>query len=172
MRKLALLFGVLMVAGSACAGPEGMLNPGEKFPAWQLVDSTGKPVSSQDLAGKTYLLWFFPRAMTSGCTAEGCSLRDNYAAFEKLKVEVLGVSFDSPERNAEFIEKNHFPFSLLSDTHKTLAVEVGAADDDKRLFARRISYLVGPDGKVIKAYNDVDPSTHAAQVLGDLSASK
>jgi thioredoxin-dependent peroxiredoxin len=172
MRMLGVVIGGLLLAGSACAGPEGMLNPGEKFPVWNLVDSAGKPVSSQELAGKTYLLWFFPRAGTSGCTTEGCSLRDNYADFKKAGVEVLGVSFDKPERNAEFIEQNHFPFRLLSDSYKVLAVEVGAADDDKRLFARRISYLVGPNGTVIKAYNDVDPSTHAKQVLADIAASK
>lgn len=170
MRHLAMAIGGVLVAAAACAGPAGTLNPGETFPAWKLVDTAGATVSSQDLAGKTYLLWYYPKAMTSGCTAEGCALRDNFDAFRQANVEVLGVSFDKPAANAEFIQENHFPFRLLSDSDKSLAISVGAADSAKRLFARRISYLVGPDGKVLKAYNDVDPETHAKQVLADLAA--
>jgi peroxiredoxin Q/BCP len=170
MRRFGVVIGGLLVAGAAVAGPNGTLNPGETFPAWSLTDSTGATVRSQDMAGKTYLLWFFPKAMTSGCTAEGCALRDNYADFTKLGVEVLGVSFDQPEKNAQFILEDRFPFRLLSDEDKSLAVSVGAADSTKRLFARRISYLVGPDGKVLKAYDNVDPRTHAKQVLADLAA--
>jgi peroxiredoxin Q/BCP len=170
MKTPGVVIGVLLVAGAACAGPQGTLNPGEKLPAWSLVDSAGATVTSQDLAGKTYLLWYYPKAMTSGCTAEGCALRDNFADFAKMNVEVLGVSFDKPESNAEFIKENHFPFRLLSDRDKSLAIVTGAADSAKRLFARRISYLVGPDGKVLKTYSDVDPSTHAKQVLADLAA--
>lgn len=146
----------------------GMLKPGDAFPAWELVDQTGAKVSSKDFDGKTYLLWFYPKAMTSGCTAEGCALRDNYTGFEKAGVQVVGVSFDDPARNAEFIAKNRFPFPLLSDTKRTLAVEVGAADSPSRIVARRISYLVGADGKVLAAYADVTPSTHATQVLADI----
>jgi peroxiredoxin Q/BCP len=168
MRGLGVVFGGLLVACTALAGPGGTINPGEKLPSWTLVDSTGATVTSQDLAGKPYLLWFYPKAMSSGCTAEGCSLRDNYGEFKKHGVEVLGVSFDKPEDNAKFIDEDHFPFRLLSDTDKALAIAVGAADSSKRLWARRISYLVGPDGTVLKAYDKVDPRTHAQEVLKDL----
>ena len=112
--------------GSALAA--GMLKPGDAFPAWKLTDQAGKEVSSTELAGTTYLLYFFPKAMTPGCTKEGCALRDNYTGFEKAGVQILGVSFDAPATNAKFVEKEKFPFRLLSDTDKTLAVEVGAAD--------------------------------------------
>ena len=146
----------------------GMLKPGDAFPAWDLVDQTGASVSSKEFAGKTYLLYFYPKAMTSGCTTEGCALRDNYAGFEKAGVLIVGVSFDDPQENAEFAAKYKFPFRLLSDSKRVLAVEVGAADSSSRLFARRISYLVGPDGKVLAAYPDVTPSAHATQVLADI----
>jgi peroxiredoxin Q/BCP len=158
---------MLGVTGLARAGE--MLKPGAAFPAWTLVDQTGAKYSSAELAGRTYLLWFFPKAMTSGCTKEGCTLRDNYAGFEKAGVAVVGVSFDKPQDNAEFIKMHHFPFRLLSDTDHTFAVEVGAADSPARAYARRISYLVGPDGKVLRAYAGVDPATHAKQVLADLA---
>ena len=163
---IAALAGVL-TAASAAAG--GMLKPGDAFPAWSLKDQTGTTVTSAGLAGSPYLLWFYPKAMTSGCTAEGCALRDNYDGFVKAGVTVIGVSFDDPAANTKFIEKNHFPFRLLSDTDRTLAVAVGAADSPRRLWARRISYLVGADGKVLKAYDDVVPSEHAQQVLSDLA---
>ncbi len=167
MKLLAMAMAFFGLTGSALAA--GMLKPGDAFPAWKLTDQAGKEVSSADMAGKTYLLWFFPKAMTPGCTKEGCTLRDNYAGFEKAGVQLLGVSFDAPATNAEFVAKNHFPFRLLSDSGKTLAVAVGAADSTSRIWARRISYLVGPDGKVLEAYNDVNPGTHAGQVLADLA---
>ena len=122
----------------------------------------------ESLAGKPYLLWYYPKASTPGCTKEGCALRDSYADFTKLGVEVLGVSFDQPKDNAEFVTAQRFPFRLLSDTDKELAVAVAAADSPSRLWARRISYLVGGDGKVLAAYRDVDPATHAQQVLADV----
>lgn len=147
-----------------------VLREGMPFPAWQLVDHEGRLVTSRELEGKTYLLWFYPKAMTPGCTKEGCELRDNYAEFEKLGVEVLGVSFDTPEDNARFVKAHRFPFRLLSDRDRTLAVQVGAADSPKAWFARRMSYLVGPDGKVLKVYSEVNPSTHARQVLDDVRA--
>jgi peroxiredoxin Q/BCP len=95
-------------------------------------------------------------------------LRDVYADLKKAGVEVLGVSFDSVKANGKFVKKENFPFRLLSDSKRTLAVQVGAADSPSRLFARRISYLVGPDGTVLKAYRDVDPATHAEDVLNDV----
>lgn len=147
-----------------------LLKEGQVFPAWELVDHQGRRVSSKDLAGKTYLLWFYPKAMTPGCTKEGCELRDRFQQYRELGVEVLGVSFDSPEANARFAQEHRFPFPLLSDRDRTLAVQVGAADSPKALFARRISYLVGPDGRVLKAYANVNPSTHAQEVLEDLQA--
>jgi len=166
MKPFILMIAAISLSGAAFAG--AMLKPGDPFPAWELPNQTGAMVSSKDFAGKTYLLWFYPKAMTSGCTAEGCALRDNYSGFKKAGVQVVGVSFDDPKDNAEFIAKNSFPFQLLSDTKKTLAVEVGAADSASRLWARRISYLVGPDGKVLMAYADVTPSKHANEVLADI----
>lgn len=171
MRTLAgFTAAVLASVGLATAGD--MLKSGDAFPSWQLIDNTGATIASAQLAGKTYLLWYFPKAMTPGCTKEGCMLRDNFAAFEKSGIEILGVSFDDPEKNAEFIKKEKFPFRLLSDGKRDLAVAVGAADSPSRLWARRISYLVGPDGKVLKAYSDVNPSKHATEVLADLAAMK
>lgn len=149
-----------------------MIAVGEAFPAWQLSDQTGKPVSSSQLAGKTYLIWFYPKAMTPGCTAEGQALRDQFAAFQAKGVEILGVSFDEPAKNAEFCAAEAFPFRLLSDRDKTLALAVGAADSKEQPVAKRISYLVGPDGKVLRAYDTVTPASHAGQVLQDITSTR
>lgn len=167
MKVLAMAVAALSLGGVASA--KGMLKAGDPFPAWSLVDQTGAKVSASDFAGKTYLLWFFPKAMTPGCTKEGCTLRDNFAGFQKAGVEVVGVSFDVPADNAEFIKKYNFPFRLLSDTDHSLAVAVGAADSPDQKWAHRISYLIGPDGKIIKAYPNVNPAEHAGEVLEDLA---
>lgn len=169
LRTLFALIGTL-VAGALFAAE--MLKPGDAFPAWALKDHTGTEVSSSSLAGKAYLLWYYPKALTPGCTKEGCALRDSYADFQKLGVEVLGVSFDEPKDNAEFVSTHKLPFRLMSDSKKELALAVGAADSPSRLWARRVSYLVGGDGKVLVAYRDVDPATHAQQVLTDLGKLK
>jgi peroxiredoxin Q/BCP len=103
---------------------------------------------------------------------EGQALRDSAKAFQERGVEILGVSFDDPKANAEFVEMEKFPFRLLSDTDHTLALAVGAADSPEQPMAKRISYLVGPDGKVLKAYASVNPASHAKQVLADLPSAR
>ena len=168
MRSVLALFSIVFLAGAAQASE--MLQPGSVFPAWELTDDTGAKVTSHDLAGKEYLLWFFPKAMTPGCTAEGDALRDQFAAFQAKGVEILGVSFDAPENNAKFVREQNFPFRLLSDSDHTLAVAVGAVHLPIQPVASRVSYLVGPDGKVVKAYPEVTPASHAQEVLADVSA--
>ncbi len=87
--------------------------------------------------------------------------------FTELGVRILGVSFDPPERNKRFAKEEGFPFPLLSDTDRTLATRVGAARSEDSSMARRISYLIDGAGKVVRVYDDVDPATHARQVLDD-----
>ncbi len=99
-------------------------------------------------------------------------MRDRSAEFAKHGVEIIGVSFDTPTENAKFKAEEHFAFPLLSDSDHKLAVAVGAADSPAQKYARRISYLVGPDGKVLEAYEKVSPKEHASQVLADLAALK
>ena len=168
MRFAAMLSFIALLATAAPAAE--LLQPGAAFPSWELSDQTGATVSSRHLAGKTYLLWFYPKAMTPGCTAEGDGLRDQFAAFQARGIEILGVSFDSPADNATFVREQGFPFRLLSDRSRTLAVAVGAADNADQPVARRISYLVGPDGKVVKASPQVTPAGHASEVLADFGA--
>ena len=97
-------------------------------------------------------------------------MRDADEELKSAGVTVLGVSFDDPSTNAKFVEAESFPFALLSDSDRTLALAVGAASDPGQGYARRISYLVGEDGTVLVAYAKVEPGKHARQVLEDLAA--
>lgn len=149
-----------------------MLAAGEAVPAFELKDQEGRAVTSASLAGKRYLLWFYPKAQTPGCTNEARGLRDHYTSLAAAGVEVLGVSFDEPAANKKFVDAEKLQFRLLSDTDRKLAVAVGAADSPEAGVAKRISYLVDADGKVIKAYDDVDPNVHAGQVVVDSRATQ
>ena len=164
----AITLAAALILGASVARAGDVLAPGDPFPAWTLRDQTGTAVSSSSLAGKRYLLWFYPRAMTPGCTAEAAALRGKYPELREAGVEVVGVSFDQPEANAAFVAGEKLPFRLLSDDG-TLAVAVGAATASDQA-ARRISYLVGADGKVLRVYTSVNPATHAGEVLADANA--
>ncbi|MFT4572061.1 MAG: peroxiredoxin Q/BCP [Hyphomicrobiaceae bacterium] len=163
---IALLLSFLIV-GTPDNALAKMLSVGDPFPAWELRDHTGHPFASSELAGKRYLLWYYPKAMTPGCTKEGRALAAEEKAFAAAGIEILGVSFDDPIDNAEFVRSELFPFRLLSDTERSLAMAVGAADTTDAKYARRISYVVGVDGKVEKVYDAVNPAKHAKDVLGN-----
>lgn len=168
MKTQLLILVFLFVFDTGFTWAQDLLKVGDAFPAFSLPDESGKEFSSALLQGKPFLIWFYPKAMTPGCTKEGCELRDNFSAFKQAGVEVVGVSFDAPAANKKFKQKNAFPFPLLSDEDRQLAVKVGAADDPKAWFPKRISYLVGADGRVLKVYPKVSPSKHAKEVLNDL----
>jgi thioredoxin-dependent peroxiredoxin len=158
----------LFLALDPRVGTAALLKTGDQFPPWTLKADTGATMSSNDLAGKTYVLWFFPKAMTPGCTAEGRSFRDEAGAFQEQGVTILGVSFDTPADNAAFVKAEGFPFRLLSDQDHALALATGAADSASAPVAHRISFVVGPDGKVRQVYGTVNPASHAKDVLTDL----
>src|SRR2546427_2645398 len=108
LRCLVLLMLALGIATTLHAG--ALLAPGDAFPAWTLSDQTGATVSSRDLAGKTYLLWFYPKAMTPGCTAEGDGLRDSFAAFKSGGGGEFGRAFVPPPPKKALPQARAFPF--------------------------------------------------------------
>ncbi len=165
LRKLLSLAVCLLPAGAAA----GMPAAGDPFPAWSLQDHRGQTVSSAQLAGSTYVLWFYPKAMTPGCTVEGNAFRDRAPSFEDKGVKIFGISFDPPKDNAAFVEAQGFPFPLLSDEKRALGEAVGAATANQD-YARRISFLIGADGIVLQSYESVEPTGHADEVLRDIDA--
>lgn len=143
-----------------------MLQAGDRFPDFELEAHDGSTVSSTTLEGTPYLIYYYPKADTPGCTKEACAFRDSWPEVQAAGLKVFGVSYDTPKDNAKFADKYNLQFPLLSDTDKELASQVGA---QRALLPvpKRISYLVGADGAVLKAYPDVKPADHAGEVLTD-----
>jgi len=137
----------------------------QKAHDFKLLDQDGKPWRLSDFLGKYVLLYFYPKDNTPGCTKEACGIRDLYGQFQKEGIVVLGVSRDSAESHKRFAEKYSLPFLLLSDPKGEV---VKAYEADRLASVKRISYLIGPDGAIIKFYPKVDTATHAGDVLEDL----
>jgi thioredoxin-dependent peroxiredoxin len=145
-----------------------MLEPGTPAPDFEVQDHTGKTRRLSDFRGKNVVLWFYPKADTPGWTAEGCGFRDRIKQYEDKGVQILGASFDTVPANAAFAKKFDFNFPLLCDIERKIGLAYGAADVASAPTARRISYLIGPDGKIRKAYPKVNAAAHPEEVLKDL----
>lgn len=148
-----------------------MLKPGDKMPEFEVVDQNGATVSSKDFAGKKTIIYFYPKDSTPGCTAEACSLRDNYKALVAKGYNVVGVSKDSAASHRKFIEKNSLPFTLLSDTATDMIRSFGAWGE-KKMCGRvsegilRRTFIFDENGVLEEVIEKVDTKNHAAQILG------
>ena len=151
------------------------LTVGTKAPDFEINDQDGKEVTLSSLKGKKVVLYFYPRDMTPGCTAEACSLRDNYKALQKAGYEVLGISSDNEKTHRKFIEKEKLPFRLLADTEKSVHQKFGAWIE-KSMYGRkymgtaRITYVINEMGVIDEVIEKVDTKNHAEQILGNAPA--
>ena len=151
----------------------GGIAEGDKAPSFSLPDETGATVSSASLTGKPYVIYFYPKDDTPGCTKEACDFRDNLRAFNAAKVRVLGVSPDDTKRHAKFKEKYGLTFTLLSDTEKKL-IEAYGVWIKKLNYGReymgvqRSTFVVDKSGKVVKAWHGVRVPGHVEAVLASL----
>jgi thioredoxin-dependent peroxiredoxin len=140
---------------------------------FSLPNQDGETISSSDLAGKKYIMFFYPRAMTPGCTKESCDFRDSYSEFTDAGYEVIGVSPDPPSRNRKFKEKEGLTFDLLSDEDLLLAEALGAWGE-KTLYGKtmegliRSTFVVDEQGELEKEYRNVKATGHVARVKDDL----
>jgi thioredoxin-dependent peroxiredoxin len=147
------------------------LSVGTKAPAFKANDQDGNIVSLADLKGKKVVLYFYPKDMTPGCTAEACSLRDNYKALQKAGYEVLGISSDDEKMHKKFIAKEKLPFRLLADTDKTVHNLFGTWVE-KSMYGRkymgtaRVTYIIDENGIISEVIEKVDTKNHAEQILG------
>ncbi len=152
-----------------------MLKIGSKAPDFNLPDQNGEMHTLKDQKGKWVLLYFYPKDDTPGCTVEACTIRDNYSAFKKAGIVVLGVSADSVKKHAKFADKYDLPFTLLADEEHQ-ALDVYGVWAKKKFMGReymgilRNSFLIDPDGKIAKIYEGVKPADHAEEVLADVKA--
>jgi len=149
------------------------LQPGSPVLVFSTSDQDGKTHSNQSLLGMRYLIYFYPRDLTPGCTTEACGLRDEYEQFAKLNTLVFGISPDEEKSHRKFIDKHNLPFPLLVDEDHAIAEAFGVWGEKKfmgRTFdgVHRMSFLISTDGKIEKTYSKVKPAEHAQQVLSDL----
>ncbi len=148
---------------------QGQIAP--PFTTRMITGETEASVSLADFHGKKVILYFYPKDETPGCTKEACTFRDGYARYTNAGLVVLGCSIDSAESHKDFIRKNGLPFPLLLDPGKQIATAYGAANGIPILgLDRRITYVIDENGKILKVYPSVDPSTHAIEILNDLGA--
>lgn len=155
------------------------LKRGDKAPQFSLADQAGKTVSLSSYKGKKVLLYFYPKADTSGCTTQSCSVRDNLSSLRKHGVESIGVSPDAPDAQRKFDEKFSLGFPLLCDTEHTAAEAYGVwveksvpPSQEKRFGIKRSAFLIGEDGRLLDVWYGVKPEDTVPNVMGMLTSAK
>jgi len=141
------------------------LTIGTDAPAFTAKDTNGNTVSLSDFSGKTVVLYFYPKDDTPGCTKQACSFRDASADYQGKDIVVLGVSADDEAAHQQFTQKYNLNFPLLADTEKTM---IKAYDVDGGGYAKRVTYIIDGNGKIIHVDSSVNTSTHASDVLAAL----
>ena len=160
LASVAWLAGVTLQLANAAQTPK----VGDAAPLIQGTDQDGKTWKLADVVGKkVVLLYFYPKDDTPGCTKEACGFRDRMADLKKDKVEVIGVSFDSPSSHLKFIAKYNLHFPLLADTDGKIADAYGVRITDRDM-ARRVSFLIGLDGKIVHMTDTPSADTHLSEM--------
>jgi len=150
-----------------------MLTVGSRAPSFTLPDQDRRPVSLKDFAGKTVVLYFYPKDDTSGCTVEACEFRDAWDDLRDAGVVVLGVSPDGPESHQKFRAKQRLPFTLLADADHAVAERYGTWGE-KSMYGRkymgilRTTFVIDGKGVIRQVFERVKPRGHAQQVLDAL----
>ena len=148
------------------------MNIGDKLPEVLGVDQNGQEVRTSEYAGRKVILYFYPKDQTPGCTAEACSLRDNYSELTQMGYEVIGVSADSAESHQKFIAARQLPFRLIADTDKTLINAMGVWGEKNRygkitVGLLRTTFLIDEEGKVESIFTpgQIRTKEHATQII-------
>jgi thioredoxin-dependent peroxiredoxin len=147
-----------------------LIEPGKKAAPFTLTDQDGRTHKLSDYEGRPVVLYFYPKDDTPGCTAEACAFRDNLPKFKPGKAMILGVSILDGKSKAKFAQKYDLNFPLLADADHAVADKYGAWQErsmygKKYMGVARITYLIGPDGKVVQRWDKVKVEGHAAEVL-------
>ncbi|MDE3066163.1 MAG: thioredoxin-dependent thiol peroxidase [Verrucomicrobiota bacterium] len=151
------------------------LTEGDIAPDFSADTNGGGRVSLADFKGGNVILYFYPKDDTPGCTKEACAFRDHFAEFKKRGAAVLGVSTDPVKSHDKFVEKFKLPFTLLADEDKKIVTAYGVWGEKsfmgrKYLGTHRVTFLIGPDGRIRKIWPSVKPDQHAAEVLSALNS--
>jgi len=146
------------------------IEPNQPAPAFSLPDENGAVINLTDFRGKPVVLYFYPKDDTPGCTVEACNFRDDYSVYQENEIVILGVSPDSPKAHTKFKKKHNLPFTLLADENHQVAEAYGVWGP-KKFMGRsydgiyRTTFLIGPQGDIIKVFENVKPDGHSKQVL-------
>jgi peroxiredoxin Q/BCP len=170
--RAALAVAFLTAAVATAADDTLNVKAGDKFPDVSLeaaqIDKLKlkdkKTVSVADLKGKTVVIFFYPKALTKGCTIESCGFRDIAKDFPE-NVVILGASADDMKLQQKFIDEHKLPYPLLCDTELKLIDELGIRGSATGKTPKRVTFVVGPDGKIAKIYEKVNPTSHPKEVL-------
>jgi peroxiredoxin Q/BCP len=160
---LAVLFAASVGACSR-GSSEGMLQTGATAPDFTATDASGKSVKLSDSAGHPRVVYFYPKDETPGCTKEACAFRDAFKSYTDRGVVLFGVSRDTEESHKKFRENHQLPFALVADESGAVQKAYGVPSK-MGVLASRVTFLVDKDGKVEKVWPEVDPGTHADEVL-------
>ncbi|MGQ5524220.1 peroxiredoxin [Chitinimonas sp. PSY-7] len=145
--------------------------PGQPAPPFALTDQQGQKRANEQFIGKWLVLYFYPKADTPGCTEEAHSFRDDIDLLRTLSAEVVGVSTDSIADIQAFSKKHQLPFALLADPGGVVSARYDALLDlGVMKFAKRHTFLIDPQGRIVKRYTDVDTKTYAKTIINDLRA--
>jgi len=141
------------------------LTVGSAAPEFLLPDQDHRMRTLGEFKGKYIVLYFYPKDDTPGCRKQACQLRDNFSEFEKQDIVVLGINYDSPKSHKAFKDKYNLPFTLLSDTKKSVAKKYGAKNWFFIPIPYRMTFVIDPQGNITSILPSVDVATHAEKVL-------
>ncbi len=151
------------------ADTDTMPAAGQKAPEFTLPSQTGEPTSLSSFHGKWVVLYFYPKDMTSGCTVEAHNFQEDAPKYEKMHAVVVGISVDTVDSHKQFCAKEGLNFHLLSDADKKVVAEYGSLGNYMGIkIAKRNTFLIDPQGRIVKVWTGVDPSHHSAEVLAQL----
>jgi peroxiredoxin Q/BCP len=169
LRSLGSLWIVMLLAWFGVAYADGPA-VGAPAPEFKLQDQNGKWHELRDYRGKWLALYFYPKDQTPGCTTQACEFRDNIFAFRDAGAAIVGISVDDVESHKKFSEKHSLPFPILADASKQTARSYGVLKSylGTMELAKRDTFLIDPEGRIVKHYADVDPKGHSQIVLNEI----
>lgn len=150
-------------------GVHAELKIGDPAPDFTLPDMDGRDHTLSGYKGRIVALYFYPKNDTPGCTKEACNLRDNFSTLSESGITVLGISYDAPDSHKAFTEKYKLPFTLLSDSKKSVSKLYSA---DGMLMPKRMTFLIDAEGKIMHVFDSVKTDGHAAQIMEVVKPSK
>jgi len=168
--KLSTLLPMLLAATPLLAFGASLPLAGSQAPEFTLPSQDGTPVSLKDYRGKWVILYFYPKDFTNGCTIEAHNFQRDQSQYQSKNAVILGVSVDSADSHKQFCAKEGLNFKLLADTEYKVTAAYGSLTNMVLVkFASRHTFIINPEGKIVKVYEDVNPNKHSEEVLSALA---